>query len=143
MGRLDPVDFERPEEGDIHYFFCGRCDLNWPYMKLYRNCPKCHMPCAKTKGHGAIVMDEKEALSLLKHIRFDEYLENESEADREARQARYNEHVHEDEREREEVAEALTQAFRAIIAGIPYKAWEIEKIGELESLLPSAHLDDA
>jgi hypothetical protein len=114
---------------------CGMCAINWPPGRKYDRCPKCDTPTAvRNDDAPSPILSDAEADSIVAHVKFEEYLESETEEERMDRQRRY-----EQEREDAEFPDNRA-AFRAVIAGAGFQAWEIEMIGELEAQLPSAHL---
>lgn len=118
---------------------CSMCDINWPDHKDYAVCPQCqsHTSPMMRKPQGP-VLSEAEAKSKAAHMKFERYLEEESEEDRRKRQendARTNERVSEAE------AAVLKERFAAVIEGAGFTKQERDDIARYEAQLPMAHVN--
>lgn len=136
MGRLAP---HREPEEIVSFYRCGVCSYsprNWPFMDDYKRCPLCDTPMAVHQGPVHEVMNEAEAHSLASQLGFEQWLENETDDERAARQEAYDAAAIKAERKRQRAATKIKKQFDEMIEGIEFEAWEYQMIGEMESLLP-------
>lgn len=61
---------------NFHCYRCSDCGLNWPYLELYRECPKCRTPNTHFSDvNASSVLGEDEAQSLSRKFNFEYYYE--------------------------------------------------------------------
>ncbi len=117
---------------------CSMCDINWPSHDDYERCPNCNQhtsPMMKAKGP---IMSEAEAKSKAAYMRFENYIENESEEERRERQER---DANSGERTGQAEIALARERFRDVIRGAGFTEQERKDIERLESQLPMAHLN--
>lgn len=136
------VEEPQEEQGQTQiYYRCGQCTLNWPNVTTvrmgamipeYARCPKCNTPTAVMNAV-AEVMTPAEAASLVRHLKFDEFLEHETVEQRDRRHLEWE--------QSEELRRAKDKAdFAKVIDEAGFDSEEAQRIMQLEERLPKAHI---
>jgi hypothetical protein len=81
------------------------------------------------------VMNEAEAHTLASQLKFAQWLEDEPEEGREARQIAHDAEAAKAERKRKRQAAKVKKQFDEVIKGIEFEAWEYQMLGEIEAQL--------
>lgn len=116
--------------------YCATCEVHWPYHPAYSRCPQCDMATSLRTGDKDKILTLEEAKKRVSHIEFEKWLDNESEFDRNARQARAERSQEREVKLRESARNALRERFTEVIATGGFTNSEVEQYRAIERSLP-------